>query len=53
VDIINCGTGTFTFSTVLPTGENAITATATRLNTSTVPATPADTSEFSRMVIAS
>jgi hypothetical protein len=47
--------GKFSFSvtTVLPTGENVVTATATRLDTSTMPATPTDTSEFSRAVTAS
>jgi parallel beta-helix repeat protein len=42
----------FSHTTVLPAGENLITATATRLDTSTVPATPTDTSEFSKEVIA-
>jgi parallel beta-helix repeat protein len=42
----------FSRTTVLPAEENLITATATRLNTSTVPATPTDTSEFSKEVIA-
>jgi hypothetical protein len=47
--------GKFSFSldTVLPTGENLVTATATSLDTSTMPATPIDTSEFSNAVTAS
>lgn len=43
----------FSFTTTLPTGENVVTATATRLDTSTMPATPTDTSEFSNSVTAS
>ena len=43
----------FTHRTVLPTGENLVTATATSLDTSTTPATLIDTSEFSRAVTAS
>ena len=37
----------FSLRTVLPTGQNLVTATATRLDTSTVPASPIETSEFS------
>jgi hypothetical protein len=47
------GKFSFTLRTVLPTGENLVTATATSLDTSTMPATPKDTSEFSRAVTAS
>lgn len=42
----------FSLRTVLPTGENMVTATATSLDTSTMPATPIDTSEFSKAVTA-
>jgi hypothetical protein len=47
------GKFSFTLRTVLPTGENLVTATATSLDTSTMPATPIDTSEFSKAVTAS
>ncbi len=43
----------FSVPTFLPAGENVVTATATRLDTSTTPATPTDTSEFSKAVTAS
>ena len=43
----------FSLRTVLPTGENMVTATATSLDTSTMPATPIDTSEFSKAVATS
>jgi hypothetical protein len=46
------GKFSFTLRTVLPTGENLVTATATSLDTSTMPATPKDTSEFSMAVTA-
>jgi CSLREA domain-containing protein len=46
------GKFSFSFTKVLPTGENVVTATATRLDTSTTPATPTDTSEFSNAVTA-
>jgi hypothetical protein len=47
------GKRSFSLRTVLPTGENIVTATATSLDTSTMLATPTDTSEFSRAVTAS
>lgn len=43
----------FSLRTVLPPGENLVTATATSLDTSTMPATLTDTSEFSKAVTAS
>ena len=42
----------FTLRTVLPTGENLVTATATSLDTSTVPPTTVDASKFSKAVTA-
>lgn len=49
------GDASFTCSTLVATevGQTAVTATATRLDTSTSPATPTDTSEFSENVLVS